>query len=336
MAEQIYYAGLIGCGDYLQWFIDALNTSKKLKVKSTFDLDKEKSKLRAGQLGAIPVEDADRIFADPEISVVMIFTPPWARTALFQKAVQTNKQIITTKPLASNYASAKEMADMVEGKVQCAVHYGRSGDAVTETLKNIFDEGEIGKLALYKEDWFHHFPTWNNWALDPEKNGGPFMDAMVHNLNKARYLMNREPVSLTYFSDNHVQNLKCNDTEGMKIDFEGNASAHLFITWAADLEVYNSAANDREHYGIAHYITDKGWYVNEVERPEGVFIKAHKEDQVKEWKANTLHETVFDQFVIEWENDQEVAPNIKMALEDIRLMELATKNQNSKLNLTAI
>ncbi len=333
MSEKTYYAGLIGCGDYLRWFIDAFNDSKRLRVKATFDLDAKKSEYRAKQLHAATIKTSDEIFEDPDISVVMIFTPPWVREELFEKAVKSNKQIITTKPLANNYQSAKKLAEIIDGKVQCAVHYGRTGDAATETLKRIFDSGEIGKLALYKEDWLHHYPTWNDWALDPEKNGGPFMDAMVHNLNKARYLMDGNPVALTFFSDNHAQQLKCNDTEFMKIDFEGNTSAHLFITWAADLEVYDRSANDREHYGIVHFITDQGWYVKEEERQDGMYIRAHKEDQVKSWKVEPLPTTIFDQFIVEWENNETVQPSIVMALEDIRLMELAMKNPNANISL---
>ena len=66
------------------------------------------------------------------------------------------------------------------------------------------------------------------------------MDAMLHNLNAARYLMGRRVVGRAFFSDDHTHSLACDDTV-FKVDFLSRASAHLFITWAAELAVYDSA-----------------------------------------------------------------------------------------------
>lgn len=87
------------------------------------------------------------------------------------------------------------MTEAVEqAGVRCGVIYRRTNNPVIEAYKEIFSGGEFGKLALYKQDWLHHYPTWNRWATAPQKNGGPFMDAMLHNLNAARYLMGRRVV----------------------------------------------------------------------------------------------------------------------------------------------
>ena len=71
------------------------------------------------------------------------------------------------------------------------------------------------------------------------------MDAMLHNLNAARYLMGRRVVGRAFFSDDHTHSLACDDTQFLKVDFEQGASAHLFITWAAELAVYDSANGAR-------------------------------------------------------------------------------------------
>ncbi len=315
-----FKAGLIGCGDYLRWEIDPINNSKNLDVKYTFDLDKSKAKKRAEELSATVADSDDTIFNDPEIDLVMIFTPPWVRIPLFEKAVANNKHIVTTKPFASNLADALKLKEMVAGKVECAVFYGRSGNAGVEMLKKIFDSGEIGKLAYYKEDWFHHYPTWNDWATDPEKNGGPFMDAMVHNLNKARYLVGEKVASIRYSSENFVQKLKCNDTEQMQVKFANGAGANLFITWAANLDVYDKTGNVREHYAFPHMITTQGWYVEEIEKEDQPYIKAHKDQKVKEWKVDELPMTHYDEVVYNIENNLPQNSSIDMALTDIEIL----------------
>jgi hypothetical protein len=83
--------------------------------------------------------------------------------------------------------------------------------------------------------YLHHDPQWNTWALDRDKNGGPFMDAMVHNLNIARYLMGRPMTACTFFSDSHAHQLPCADTEAMKCDFADNG-ATLFDAFAAAVQ----------------------------------------------------------------------------------------------------
>lgn len=333
MTTTIRYAALIGCGDYLRWLIDSLNSSKHFKVTHTFDLDPAKSALRASQLKATVAKSVDEIFSNPDISIVLIFTPPWARTELFERAVAAGKHIITTKPLANNLETAHKLVDIVGSHVNCAVHYGRAGNASVETMKKIFDSGEIGKLALYKEDWFHHYPTWNAWATDREKNGGPFMDAMIHNLNKARYLMGSEAETVCYHSDNHAQKLKCNDTESMKLTFRDGGAAHLFITWAADLEVYDPTANEREHYGISHYITDQGWYVKETEKDGRPFVRAHRNGEEKFWPVEPLELTPYDQFVVALEKGQKQDADIEMACRDLEIMHQAVLNTGTTCRL---
>jgi predicted dehydrogenase len=325
--EKTLKAGLIGCGDYLRWEIEKLNSSEFLKVKSTFDIDKVKSENRARQLNASVVDNLDDIFNDDEIDILLIFTPPWVRIDLFEKAAKAKKHIITTKPLAPNIQDASKLRSIInESGIKCAVFYGRTGNAGVEKMKQIFETGEIGKLAFYKEDWFHHYPQWNNWATDRTKNGGPFMDAMVHNLNKARYLINSPVSKIYYSSENFVQNLNCNDTEFLKVSFENGASTQLFITWAADLEVFSLEGNEREHYGISHYITDKGWYVKEVCEDNKCFIQAKKEHEVKTWAVENLPLTPYDSFSIAVQTDADVEPGIDMAWEDIHIMDAARMN----------
>jgi hypothetical protein len=113
----------------------------------------------------------------------------------------------------------------------------------------------------------------------------------------------------------------------MKINFDGNSSAHLFITWAADLEVFNPNANEREHIGISHYITNQGWYVKEIEKDNCTYIQASREKEVKEWKVEPLLYTPYDQFVINLEKGIDQDASINMAYEDILLMHESIKNE---------
>jgi predicted dehydrogenase len=325
MENKIYKAGLIGCGDFLRWEIDKINASHQLKVIYTYDTDRSKSEKRAGELGAAVVDSPDQIFKDDAVDVVLIFTPPFVRREYFKKAVDSKKHIISTKPLALTYEEGRSLYDIVKNKVECAVFYRRSGDAVFEKIKEVIDSGEIGSLALYKEDWFHHYPHWSKWALEPDKNGGPFIDAMIHNLNISRYLAGSPVKEITFTSRNYVQNISCNDTECMQVTFESGGGAILFITWAADLEIFDPAGNDREHIGIMHLITTRGWMVEVEETDSKTFITARREGEKKKWEVTSPARTCYDDFVWRVEHKMEQNSSMEMALEDIRILEWGRK-----------
>jgi predicted dehydrogenase len=242
------------------------------------------------------------------------------RKDLVLRAAANGKHIITVKPLAPDAESAAEMVRAVKGKVTSAVFYRRTGDALIETLKKVFDSGEIGRLGLFREDWLHHYPTWNKWALDPAKNGGPFMDAMVHNLNIARYLAPSEAASCAFFSASHAHDLTCADTESMVVNFENGAAAHLFITWAADLAVYDASKNDREHIDIFYMVTDQGWYMT----VEGGQVKATREGEVKTWPVEKLSMTHYDRFATAVDAGETPPWGIVDAWKDIKILSEAT------------
>lgn len=149
------------------------------------------------------------------------------------------------------------------------------------------------------------------------------MDAMIHNLNRSRYLINQKVKNVEFLSANYAQKLPCNDTETMRVDFENGASSFLFITWAANLEIFDPMANEREHIGINHMITDQGWFVTLHEDEDQPVIRAKKNKDMKEWKINPLPMTPYDDFVDRIEKGIPQNHSIEMALEDMRIMDMA-------------
>ena len=250
---------IFGCGDFLRWQLPSLKTSTEIRVSGCYDPDTERARQQAEELGAEVITDPDAVFADPKVDAVALFVPPWIRKDLFLKAAAAGKHVMATKPLGSTPAECEAMRDAAESTgIRAAVIYGRTGDAFTETVKSLLDAGTYGRLALYRQDWIHAYPQWNKWATDPEKNGGPFMDAMIHNLNAAAYLMGRPIEHTSFFSQNLAHpEIACADTECMVVNFEGGM-AHLFITWAADLATHSTKGNDREHIDLFYLVTDKG------------------------------------------------------------------------------
>jgi predicted dehydrogenase len=311
--------GILGCGDFLRWNEGALLASTRAKVAAVFDPDAERRRVWSVKLGAREADSAKALLTSPEVDAVCLFVPPWIRREQVGIAAGAGKHILTTKPLAPNVDECRSIqATVAKAGVRCGVIYSRTRKPEIETLKTVLDSGEIGRLTLYKQDWIHAYPRWNSWATDPEKNGGPFMDAMIHNLNAARYLIGKPLAGATFFKDTHAQQLPCADTESMKLDFAGGASAHLFITWAADLATYGTQGNDREHIDLFYGVTDQGWRVT----LEGRELVASRRGERKTWPLRAPDGTIFDAFANAvaggpWPRD---LPDVSDAMLDIALV----------------
>lgn len=339
MKKQIYRMAIIGCGDYLRWQAGEIKATKNLEVSLLFDPRQDQARRFAAELGGRVAANEHEIFTDSGIDLVALFVPPWIRRGLVERAAAAGKHIYTTKPLGATVAECEAMAAAVsKSGVLCGLGYNRTANPLVEAYKQVFADPEIGQLALYRQDWIHHYPEWNTWALDPEKNGGPFMDAMIHNQNIARYLMGRPMKAVTFFSDRHAHpELKCGDTEFMKLDFEGNGAAHLFITWAADLAVHSKQGNDREHIDICYMVSEKGWRLTHAWGAEGQVITASRGGVSREWKVKGLAQNAYEQFLAALASGNPLPadiPGIQEALEDIKLIRMAEKNQGVRVPVT--
>jgi len=298
MMEKTLNLAIFGCGDFLRWQSGDLKRSAHVRVAALFDPDHGRAQKFADDLGGKAVADGDAIFADPAIDAVALFVPPWIRKSLFLQAARAGKHILATKPLGAYSADCDEMVAAAESAgIKGGVIYSRTGDARIEALKDLLESGKYGRLALYRHDWIHAYPQWNDWATDPDKNGGPFMDAMIHNLNAASYLMGRPVVESSFFSDTLAHpELKCADTESMVVRYQGGGLANCFITWAADLASNDTSGNNREHIDIFYGVTDRGHHLSFVEHEGRPAIRVSREGAVEFAPVPELQQTCYDAF----------------------------------------
>jgi len=332
-------AGIIGCGDFLRINEAALAASREISIQSVFDLDGAAGRRWAEALGAKAAGNVGELTEDPDIDLLLVFTPPWARREQIEAAARGGKHLLTTKPLAPNEEDGRAMVEAVDRSgVRCGVMYRRTGDRDFEALRALLVSGEWGPLALFRMEWCHHFPQWNRWALDPAKNGGPFMDAMIHNLNIARTLMGRHVARGIFFGDKLSHELPCNDTESLRLEFTGNGIADLFITWAADLEVTRTDGNFREHHEALTLVTGRGYRLTREKDPEGKpSWAASKEGKKHYFPIEPIPGgTIFDRFARAIRGAEPLPmdlPGIGEAFEDIRIIRRSSAAPGVRIQL---
>ena len=94
----------------------------------------------------------------PDIDIIDICTPTYLHKEIVIAAAKNGKQIFCEKPVAFNFAEAKEMYEAAEkaGVLHYLNHNYRRTPAIA-FAKQLIDEGKIGQIfhwrGTYLQDW---------------------------------------------------------------------------------------------------------------------------------------------------------------------------------------
>lgn len=110
---------LVGLGDIgLHAHLPALLRAPGVRVAAMVDPLPERRELAARGLPGVPVHaDLDDVLADPEITGVVLATPPWVTPELATRALRTGRYVLAEKPLGVSLAAARRLAELPDEQV---------------------------------------------------------------------------------------------------------------------------------------------------------------------------------------------------------------------------
>ena len=139
--------------------------------------------------------DWRQVVERPDVDIMDICTPTYLHRDIVVAAAKNGKQIFCEKPIALNFAEAKEMYEAAEkaGVLHYVNHNYRRTPAIA-FAKQLIEEGKIGQIfhwrGTYLQDWITdpNFPL--TWHLQKKFAGaGPHYDLNSHSVDLARYLV---------------------------------------------------------------------------------------------------------------------------------------------------
>lgn len=171
-------AGLIGCGNVSDTYLEMAPRFRALDVVACADLVPDVAAVKAAAYG-IANHSVDDLLANPEIELVVNLTVPNTHAEVTNKALAAGKHVYSEKPLAATLADVRKIVDtaaQTDRRVGCAPDTFLGGGH--QRARRIVDDGTIGRpigaTALFLSAGME------SWHPNPEfffkPGGGPVLD----------------------------------------------------------------------------------------------------------------------------------------------------------------
>jgi len=231
---------VVGLGGIAQVVhLPILSKMENIEIAGLCDTDKGKSKSVASKYNVKNYyTNYDEMLANTEAECCIVCSPNHLHKEHAVKAIEKGLHVLVEKPLARNYAEAKEIVDAAEHhnrKLMVGMNYRFRPDIMMQ--QSFISANELGDIFYVKAGFLKKRSTGEKWSMKKvEAGGGVFMDLGVVMLDTALWLM-KFPKVHSVSSVNYYQNsTDVEDSTFALIKFENNATLALETSWALHRE----------------------------------------------------------------------------------------------------
>lgn len=230
---------IVGYGYMGHVHADNLKKIEEAELAAVCDCDP--SVIEDAPEGVICYENAEELYKNPDIDVVIIAANNNQHKELVCKAAQAGKDIICEKPVALCVSDLDEMIETVEKcGVRFTVHQQRRYDKDFRTVKEVYDSKTLGDVYTIQTSLYGYNGNMHDWHVKKEEGGGMLYDWGVHLLDQILWMVDGKIVSV-YADLRNVINEEVDDYFNITLEFDNGIMAQL------ELGTY--------------YLTDKpGWF----------------------------------------------------------------------------
>jgi predicted dehydrogenase len=176
---------------------------------------------KAEEFGCLSYTDYNEMVENKDIDAVCVVTPTHLHVEPVAAVVGAGKALFCEKPLAHNMDDTLKLARLIkEAGILCQMGFMSRYDPPYMEAEQMVKDGVIGKPVYYggfSRDPFPPVP----WACDLKKGGGLLSDVLVHDADRARFLMMDE-VSRVYATEANL----VADSEGVE-RFADNCTVNI-------------------------------------------------------------------------------------------------------------
>lgn len=146
----------------------------------------------AQEFGIKAYDSLEAMLSAEQLGAVDICLPTYLHKEFSVKVANAGKHVFCEKPMALTGDDADEMIAAAKANgVQLMIGHCIRFWPEYAMLKQIKEDGRLGKLLSVNLTRYGAFPTWSsdNWLADPSKAGGGVLDMHIHDTDFAHYLL---------------------------------------------------------------------------------------------------------------------------------------------------
>ncbi|MGF1617063.1 MAG: Gfo/Idh/MocA family oxidoreductase [Acidimicrobiia bacterium] len=162
------------------------------EVVAVSDLDRDRARLVAAEVGAVEVPSATELIRRPDVEAVLVATPASAHAEIVLEAVSAGKHVLCEKPLATDAEDAARIVEkeMELGRRVVQVGFMRRFDPGYLEVAAAIDSGVLGTLL------FAHMVHRNLSVPDFFDDEMVMHDSFIHEIDATRWLLDEEIISV--------------------------------------------------------------------------------------------------------------------------------------------
>ena len=189
--------GVIGCGR-VSWerHLQPLLANQRLRVTATADLDAERSRQRAQQLGAPrSFTDYRQLLDCEDVDAVAVLTPTGSHAEIGLAALDAGKHLLMEKPLALNVGDCDRLiARASQSRCKVVVGYNLRWHRLVRQARGVLEQGTLGRIKAIRSVYTHNRSGENapDWHRALALGGGVCFNEAVHHFDLWRYLLGNE------------------------------------------------------------------------------------------------------------------------------------------------
>ena len=179
--------------------------------------------------------DLDDLLAMESIDMIVLGAPNYLHCDITLKAAKAGKHIVVEKPLCMNLEEADQMINACkEANVKLMYAEELCFTPKYVRLKELLDEGALGKPVLFKQSEKHDGPHAPHFWDVERSGGGVTMDMGCHAFQFFRWLNKDNPVKSVYAhmtTSVHTDKTKGDDNAIIILEFENGVTAIAEESW---------------------------------------------------------------------------------------------------------
>lgn len=217
--------GILGTGSIAHKFAGQLHQSGRGRLAAVGSRSEATARLLAAEHGAAAHGSYEALLADTSVDAVYVALPNALHCEWAIRALESGKDILCEKPLASNTAEAQQMFAAADraGRLLVEAFMYRCHPAVRRAIRMVH-EGAVGALTLIRTHFTFNRPDdAADVRYQTQLAGGSLMDVGCYCVNFARALAAAEPTAV--HASAHLHPTGVDDYAAGTLDFGGRVLA---------------------------------------------------------------------------------------------------------------